>query len=240
MPTRTEKQKRFVAQGDGVPVSFDRAAGQQIFEAVKASILCMEFEPGVLISETDIARRFSASRTPVREAFMRLREVGLVDTWPSRGNFVTKLSARRIREARYIREALELANIEHLTTNGVDDTFAKLLTTNLEQQQNVLQSGRNEAFQKLDDEFHLLLANATGHERVATLLEREKMVLDRLRVLKLADAEHRKRLFEEHKSILDAVMCADGTKAKTKMKLHLASILSMLSVLTREHESYFQ
>lgn len=216
-----------------------RPAGAQIFKALKASILRMDLEPGAFISESDIGAKFGASRTPVREAFMRLREAGLVITQPSRGNFVTKLNREKILEARYLREALEVANVGTLCKDGLSIEFRQKLSNNLKQQSEAIKYQNNLDFQRLDDEFHLTMALATGYERAASVLEREKMLLDRLRVLSLREETHLKTLLWEHQILLTALIAKDAAKATHTTRKHLSSILNTLSNLRETHEEYF-
>lgn len=218
-------------------LDFGASAGQQIFDVLKRAILCMDLPPGTMISETDVGRHFAASRTPVREAFMQLREAGLVTTWPSRGNYVAKLSSPRIREARFIREALELATITTLCENGLPDAAQSELADILIAQRANLDDAT--AFQNLDDQFHIALAMATGFNRAGELLEREKMVLDRLRVLSLDEVGHKQQLLAEHEAILDAIVAGDAQTARSTMTRHLRGILITLAALTETHADYF-
>lgn len=216
-----------------------RPAGAQIFEALKVSILKMDLAPGAFISESDIGAKFGASRTPVREAFMQLREAGLVTTRPSRGNFVTKLNREKILEARYLREALEVANVGTLCKDGLSIEFRQILSDNLKQQSEAIDHQNNLDFQRLDDEFHLTMALATGYERAASVLKREKMLLDRLRVLSLRQGNHLKTLLWEHQILLTALIAKDAAKATHTTRKHLSSVLDILSNLSATHEEYF-
>ncbi|MFK8033178.1 MAG: GntR family transcriptional regulator [Hyphomicrobiales bacterium] len=216
-----------------------RPAGAQIFEALKVSILKMDLEPGAFISESDIGTKFGASRTPVREAFMQLREAGLVTTQPSRGNFVTKLNREKILEARYLREALEVANVGKLCRDGLSMEFRQKLSDNLIHQSEAIKRQNNLDFQRLDDEFHLTMALATGYERAASVLKREKMLLDRLRVLSLNRETHMKNLLWEHQVLLTALIAKDAAKATHTTRKHLSSVMNTLSNLRETHEEYF-
>src|SRR5690606_1192259 len=70
-------------------------------------IVDLRLPPGEALSEKDIAGRFGVSRQPVREAFIKLAELGLVEIRPSRGTYVTKISVRDVANARFVREAIE-------------------------------------------------------------------------------------------------------------------------------------
>ena len=220
-------------------IDFDRPAGTQIFAALKAAILKMDLPPGCFLSENEIGARFGASRTPVREAFLQLREAGLVTTYPSRGNFVTRLNRGKILEARFLREAIEIANVSYLIETGLPPSSREEIKVNLAAQAEAIAQHDQSGFHIQDDRFHSLLAEATGYPRVAHVLEREKMLLDRLRALSLREKEHQERLLEEHRQIFEAILAQDKTTAVSVTKQHLMSILITLSSLEAKHSDYF-
>lgn len=220
-------------------VDLTRPAGNQIFLALKAAILRMDLPPGCIISEADIGARFGASRTPVREALAQLRDAGLVTTIPSRGNFVTKLNADKIREARFLREALEVANVARIVETGMSAATEADLTQCLIRQQEAIDANDDLKFQAEDDLFHLKLAHATGYPRAAHVLEHEKMQLDRLRVLSLRDHDHLDTLHIQHCQIFDALRARDMKLAIGTTQNHLRSILLVLADLTVSHADYF-
>nr|WP_281410124.1 GntR family transcriptional regulator [Phyllobacterium myrsinacearum] len=220
-------------------MEYDRPTASQIYPVLKNAILKMDLEPGRLISETEVGARFGASRTPVREAFAQLRDADLITTRPSRGTFVTKLNLKRFLEAHFIREAIEIANVTKLCDVGLAPEFEQQLSELIVRQQAMVDQNTDLAFQALDDQFHLTLARATGFERVAGLLEREKMPLDRLRVLSLRSTDHQLVLIEEHKQMLDTIIRRDISAAIEATRVHLASVLNALSSLAKKHADYF-
>ncbi|MBA8879579.1 GntR family transcriptional regulator [Phyllobacterium myrsinacearum] len=220
-------------------LEYDRPTASQIYPVLKNAILKMDLEPGRLISETEVGARFGASRTPVREAFAQLRDADLITTRPSRGTFVTKLNLKRFLEAHFIREAIEIANVTKLCDVGLAPEFEQQLSELIVRQQAMVDQNTDLAFQALDDQFHLTLARATGFERVAGLLEREKMPLDRLRVLSLRSTDHQLVLIEEHKQMLDTIIRRDISAAIEATRVHLASVLNALSSLAKKHADYF-
>ena len=79
----------------------------QLVAALRQAIIASELRPGEALSEKEIAGRFGVSRQPVREAFIKLSEAGLVQILPSRGTYVMKISLREVANARFVREAVE-------------------------------------------------------------------------------------------------------------------------------------
>src|SRR5213596_1209453 len=82
---------------------------EQVFRTLRSSIVTMRLTPATALSEQDIADRLKVSRQPVREAFIKLSEIGLVRVLPQRGTFITKISAKEVLDARFVREAVECA-----------------------------------------------------------------------------------------------------------------------------------
>jgi len=222
------------------PLDPDKAPAEQIYAAVKAAILSTELPPGAMISETEIGARFGASRTPVREAFAQLRADGLIVTRPSRGTYVSKLSEHALRQAQFLREALELGTITRLCAQGIPLGLQAALELCLDMQADAIDAGDSARFQQQDDRFHLLLARATGFARAESLLAREKAALDRLRVLSLSSPPHLQRLLAEHRAILSAVGSGDLAHATEVTQHHLRSVLATLDRTRTENEEYFE
>lgn len=221
------------------PLDMARPAAEQIASALKSAILNMQIAPGAMVSENEVGQMFGASRTPVREAFAQLRDDGLIVTWPSRGNYVSRLSEHQIRGAQFLREAVELAVVERLCAAPLPQAAADALEEVVTAQQAAIAAGRKLDFQQLDDRFHALLAEATGFERIGALLLREKAALDRLRVLSLDDADHMARLWTDHRAILDAIREGSADRAKDAMRGHLRRVLTTLSDLIAANRDFF-
>lgn len=238
MPEETQDAKQTALRYPEIDPALP--AGNQIYDVLQAMILTMELPPGQAISEADIASRFGSSRTPVREALQKLREAQLVTTQPSRGNFVTRLQRRKIEEARFMREALEVATVGYLCETGLPDSFSAILHDNLKRQKKAIKRRDNEEFRHLDDAFHLTLARATGFSRVADVLKREKILLDRLRVLALRSKSHQKSLLQDHQNLLTLILERDKETAIELTRRHMNTVLDTLSGLEQTHSHYFE
>ncbi len=217
-----------------------RPTARQIHQELKSAILSTALPPGCLLSETEIGQRFGASRTPVREAFALLREEGLLVTLPSRGNFVSRLSEAGIRQAQFLREALELANVARLCETGLSTDQIDAIDRCLAEQASAKARDDNEAFQHHDDAFHALLARATGYPRAEQALFREKAALDRLRALALSTPETKARLLQEHTDIRNAICDRNAARAAETMRNHLRAILATLSRAATDNSEFFE
>src|SRR3546814_19850819 len=85
---------------------------RRVFRELRSAIVMMRFRPGQALSEKEIADRFGVSRQPVREAFIKLSEAGLVSVRPQRGTYVVKISAGPVYDVRFVREEVEVRSGE--------------------------------------------------------------------------------------------------------------------------------
>src|SRR5471032_2293361 len=130
---------------------------QQIYRTLRQDIVTCVIPPGTLLSEKEISSRFNVSRQPVREAFIKLAEAGLVQVLPQRGTFVMKISAKRVADGRFIREAVETAVVRRAAVVATASDLA-LLEHNLQRQRLAARSQQTQEFLLLDDEFHRTIA----------------------------------------------------------------------------------
>ena len=102
----------------------DRAGGgsarDQVYAALRDAIVCAELEPGRRLSENELAELLGVSRTPIREALVRLRDDRLVAIVPQLGTFVTLISNDAVADAAFVREALECGAIRLATERATD------------------------------------------------------------------------------------------------------------------------
>ncbi|MGD8176090.1 GntR family transcriptional regulator [Marinimicrobium sp. ARAG 43.8] len=219
-------------------IAGDRSVSAQIFEFIRDAIVGMEFQPGQMIPETALAEQFGVSRTPVREALIKLSNIGFVDVLPQRGTYVSRFSMEKILEARFIREALELAVISSVAEQA-DDALIQACEHILHEQQLAADNDNALAFQKLDDHFHQTLASRTQYPRVAQLIESEKAHMDRVRNLSLHISGQYRHVLEQHRAILEAVKSHDPVAARQAMSVHMQDVYKVLTLIPQEHPEYF-
>jgi DNA-binding GntR family transcriptional regulator len=236
------KQPKILMRPESKEISYDRPAAGQIFGFIRDAIVSMELQPGQMISETALAQQFGVSRTPVREALIQLANIGFVEVLPQRGTYVSKFSMDKILQARFIREALEVAVVKYLAANANEalrqeavDACDKIINS-----QKVAAADNDPvAFQHLDDKFHQALASFTQYPRVATLIEAEKAHMDRVRSLSLHISGQYKRILSQHAAITKAIKAGSADKAIAAMSVHLQDVYHILEVIPQEHPEYF-
>lgn len=211
---------------------------RRVFRELRQAIVTMRFQPGQPLSEQEVAGQLGVSRQPVREAFIKLSEAGLVTIRPQRGTFVVKISAKQVMDARFVREAVELAVVrrasEELSPGAID-----LLRTNLRAQREAAADQQHERFLALDEAFHRSIALGVECEYAWRVVEETKAQMDRVRYLSLPQATPLDRLIVQHERILDGIASRNPDTAEAAMRTHLREILKSLPELAQRFPDLF-
>ena len=211
---------------------------QRVFHELKSAIVAMELPPGQALSENDIATRMGVSRQPVREAFIKLSEAGLVRVRPQRGTFVVKISTKQVTDARFVREAVEVA-VARMACEVMSAKTIAMLRENLVQQKTAAAEGSPANFLALDEAFHRGLALGVDCDYAWRVVEEVKAQMDRVRYLSMPETTPLSRLVEQHGAILDAVEAHNPARAEAAVRAHLAEILTSLPLLERVYPDLF-
>lgn len=210
----------------------------QIYASLRREIVTMQLKPGQALSEKEIADRFGVSRQPVREAFIKLAEKELVQVMPQRGTYVSKISVRDLANARFVREAVEVAIARSACAIASDEAIAGLRDA-IEAQRAAEKANNQVEFLARDEDFHRALAEAVDGAEIWLVVEDVKAQMDRVRFLTLPTATPAALLIEQHTDILNAVARRDAAAAETAMRVHLREILLALPRIFKDHADLF-
>ena len=209
----------------------------RVVGALRDEIVTMALKPGDVISESDIAGRYGVSRQPVREAFIRLAQQGLLLIRPKRATVVKKISPEGVRQSRFIRESIEVEIIRRLAANPPTEAGAELDEL-IAGQEAAAAADDSRGFHTLDELFHRTLARLAGVEYAWQLIDDHKMQLDRVRYLTLGASSSRVAI-GEHKIIVAAVAAGDVPAAEAAMRAHLARAEVLLAQTIGDHPDFF-
>ena len=106
---------------------------QQIYRILRRDIVHCLIPPGTPLSEKEVSVRFAVSRQPVREAFIKLAENGLIQIRPQRGSYVNKISLSQVRNGCFVRQAIECAVVRR-AAGMINEEQLYQLEQNLHQQ----------------------------------------------------------------------------------------------------------
>ncbi|SFV26618.1 DNA-binding transcriptional regulator, GntR family [Devosia crocina] len=210
----------------------------RVVGALRDEIVSMALKPGDVISESDIAARYGVSRQPVREAFIRLAQQGLLLIRPKRATVVKKISPTGVRQSRFIRESIEVEIIRRVAGQPGSDA-AQVLGDLIAEQEQASSANDSRRFHALDELFHRTLARLAGVEYAWQLIDDHKIQLDRVRYLTLGVSSSQ-RAIAEHKQIAEAVAKADPELAEIAMRAHLARAETLLTQTIEDFPDFFE
>lgn len=204
-----------------------RSTAQNIFELMRTDIVLGVLKPLDPIRESEIAERLGVSRTPVREALLRLQTLGLVDIFPQSGTKVAPIRLEKVRAAQLIREAVEVEVVRRACKTATDAALDEIGHV-IEDQ--IVAARRNDLRRlfELDEDFHRAIYRAAGLTSVAEELEDVKVHLNRLRYVSVNWPRGADKITSEHEEILAALRRRDEAAAAAAMTTHLRAVLPVL------------
>jgi GntR family transcriptional regulator, rspAB operon transcriptional repressor len=214
-------------------------AGLAVYDALRDAIVTTELEPGRQISENEIADKLGVSRTPVREAFSRLRDDQLVQIVPQLGTFVSRISVAGVDDAQFLREALECSAVR-LAAERADAGDVAELGALITRQEAARDAADPSEFFVLDDQLHSTLCELSGRPIAWAIVARANGHLNRVRRLSLAEPSYIAEMIVEHKAVVDAVGRGEPDAADEALRHHLRMVLSDLPNIRHDHPEYFE
>lgn len=192
---------------------------QQVYQRLRADILSCELEPGLEISEAELAERFDVSKTPVREALATLRQEGLVRTFPRRGYQITPITFGDMNELFDLRTILEAGTAE-LACEQITEEELEHLRTLAEVVYDKSEARTIDTFIDANREFHLAIARASGNARLLKILAGQIYELERFFYLGAQLRDVSSETSADHFEIVEALTERDKVKARNLMIRH--------------------
>ena len=209
------------------PDSSETSAARRVERELRKAIITLDIQPGAALSEKDLADRYGVSRQPVREALINLCKAGFVEIQPRRGSFVVKISLDLMRQARFVRESIEVAVVRRASIS-FDPAVRQRIDGILARQDDLAAAQSHYPFQREDEAFHAALAEGAGFPTAWATLETIKAHMDRVCHLALPLPETLPKLVDEHRRIVNAIDDHDADRAEVALKVHLDGILKAL------------
>ena len=216
------------------PVSLNlqrRTAADELFEQIRNDINKMQLVPGTKLSEAEIARQYDVSRQPVREAFIRLDNLSLLKIRPQKATIVRPISRSAIRQARFVRAAVEIEVARKAclqkNSNGIDE-----LQRQLDRQSSCLDNNDIAGFNSLDREFHQCICRIADCEFAIQVINDCKAKVDRLCILSLASDTGATQVYNDHVTIAKHLVAKNEEKLIQSIRDHLARLDSTCLLYT--------
>lgn len=198
---------------------------EQVYGLLRESIINLSLPPDSTLVEQEVAGVLKVSKTPVREAIIRLSREGLVHVAPKSGSFVTPISLDRYFEACFVRTQLEVGCVRRLATQGVSMADQVRLRALITEQEEALRKNDDVGFFQLDESLHRSLFDAAGLSGVWQIMNVAKAEMDRVRHLKRTfGIRQRELVIEEHAAIIDAIVARDPARAENALLNNIGAV----------------
>ena len=198
----------------------DRA--QVVRNGVVSAILEHRLHPGTKLGEDDLGKIYGVSRTLVRLALQTLAREGIVVIKKNRGAFVTRPSIAQTKEVFEARRLIEPA-IAARAAQRATPAFAKALDAHLIEEAASLARHDEQANIRLSGDFHLLVAQMSGHSVFQSMLG-ELITRSSLSILMYKSSREHLCGVDHHREIADAIVSGNGARAGSLMVHHLDEI----------------
>ncbi|MBV9262300.1 MAG: GntR family transcriptional regulator [Pseudolabrys sp.] len=236
---RAERESGHLPVTGGVTPPLRRTTiAAQIRALLRRDIISGAMLPRTMLSEQELSGRFSVSRTPIREALIKLSEEGLVEIYPQYGSFVAPIKLVDVYDAQFAREALECAAVEK-ASERLNENDDRQLEAILDRQRALVRFDEREAFVREDENMHALIMKIAGHASAWTYVEAAKVQMDRVRYLALRIPRKPSSILAEHVAVAEGLFARDRKRAVEAMRTHLRGIFKTLDILTVEQRAYF-
>lgn len=210
----------------------------KVYNQLHKSIVSLELMPGSPISEQEIAQAQNVSRTPVREAILRLSKECLVEVVPKSGTYVGRIPLASLPEALIAKSALERVTIEAAAKRATLSQIMKLKAS-LEEQREAAKAGNYEYFDEADEAFHELIAVIADYPDIWAMIKQLKVQINRTRRLILQDEGVMKMKLEEHALIIDAIENKKAALASSLMEEHMEQMDKIIVEKLKKTPEYF-
>lgn len=213
---------------------------EQIYKVIKENIISLKLLPGQQISEIDLSEQLGVSRTPIREAFIKLSEEGLIEIFPQKGTVVSKIDLTAAENAFFMRRILE-ENIMIEAIKNSDEKLLNELDKNLYLQKGAIEFG-NDLYEltELDNQFHRIIYESVERENIWDTIQSASAHAHRIRYFAVKESKIRIKNIDEHLEIYEIIKNRKQESIKNILELHLHNYINEVKSLKENYQEYFK
>lgn len=216
-----------------------RLAAHFVFDRLCEMILSLALPPGSPLSRVKLQRQFGASSTPIRDALMRLEEMGLVNVFPQSGTIVSLIDVTMARQAQFLRQAIEQEAVRRIAAATPPGVVPQLQAA-IADQQKLAKKADLKGFSEADLAFHKILYEAAGVPHLWDLVRRQSGHIDRIRRLHLPIGGKAAQIIRDHTEIVQSIADGKPARAEVALRRHLSQSLAFSKELRLRFPDYFK
>ncbi len=190
----------------------------ELYKILRDMVISFQFPPDVNISESDLAKKFRVSRTPIRQALQKLSTKKLIVQRPSKGFFSRKIDKKEIFDLYELRECVEAKSVLLACKNASDEEL-KGFYQHWKKSQSIPPGVSTERLHQRDRQFHMYIADLGNNRQIRELLSD---INDRIYFIRWIDMTSKTENTQtEHAKIVHFMMDRKGEQAAAVMQKHI-------------------
>ena len=220
----------------------DKSLNQQTYDRCRKDIMTFALKPGEPVSAAKLAERYNVSRTPAREALVRLQSEGMVDIFPQSKSMISKIDITRARQEWFIRKTLEIAMtdafFENVTQKDIEEMkkYARVCERIGEQPRN-----HETSYEYLinDNKFHAVTYYVAGEALAAEIIGSTMAHYSRVRLLVDLDNENKDRTVADHEDLIRLIEAGDKEGYRAALGKHLGRVIGDIELMNKQAPHLF-
>lgn len=218
-----------------MPVSLN----ENTYVELKKEIMTFKLIPGDEISAQKVAVRYNVSRTPAREAIVKLEKDGLLKIYPKSGTYVAKINMDRANQEWFVRMNLEIGMVNLFIQNCSNDVIEKM-KENLEKLEHFSDIQGKLSRIDIDNEFHDLIYECSNEYLAKEIIDTQMTHYNRIRYLAELNKKISHKTVVEHRALIKAAEQKDTKTFETVIKKHIRRIVEDQEKLIEIYPEYFE
>ena len=211
---------------------------ESVFRSLRKNILNLTLLPGTQMSANEVSDMMQVSRTPVREAFIRLGREGLVHIIPQRETIVSRIDLKRSWQEQFLRESLELAALApFIRMRGTADI--EIMRGYIQLQRERVQESDYISTIDIDDMFHQTIFLVAEQLLSWEIIESMSGHYRRCRLLSMQSQEIGANVIAQHETLVNELEEGDLQAAQATMRTHLRRLFDEKKLLLEKHPDFF-
>ena len=215
----------------------------QTYEKLKRDIMTLALMPGEPVSAAKIAERYNVSRTPAREALVKLEGEALVDIYPQSASVISKIDIDRAEQEWFVRRTLEMGVVDGLFEHVTDDDIENMRELNEEMKvvsKKMTDPGMIYEYLRCDNEFHTVAFLAAGQGLAAELVANSMAHYNRIRLLIDMENANKDRTLATHSQLIKCIEQKDKESYRTLLYKHISYFKNDIEVLRKNKSDLFK
>lgn len=210
----------------------------KVFEKLRKDILDLTLRPGTELDLNELSALFGVSRSPVRDAVKELSGENLIDIYPQRGTYVSRINLSMAEDERFIRLNLELGAVPAFLKNA-DESILSEMEEVIERQEKAFALRDTSLLLELDDIFHSFVFKGAGREGVFRFILSRNGNYHRMRVISFMFDQIASDVIESHRELLSAARERDEEKFLALDRRHMSKLITETNSFRSTMPQYF-